>query len=446
MADILIVDDDKAFREGLAETLIDLGHTVHEATSGEEALDQLKELSVDLIFLDLRMPSMDGLEVLRRMRADPTRANPPIIILTAYAGSSNTIEAMKLGAFDHLTKPVGRDDIREVLARVLAHPLVKVLSDKAYDSVDEDLIGASSSMRGVHKLIGLAAATDATVLITGETGTGKERVARALHKHSARSKEPFVPVNCAAIPADLLESELFGHVRGAFTGAVANREGRFCEADGGTLFLDEIGDMSLPMQAKILRVIQEREVRPIGGTKSYRVDIRIIAATHHDLTTLIKEGKFREDLFYRLNVIHIPLPPLRERGSDILLLAEYFLGCATSDAPKRLSAAAAKSLLEYNWPGNVRELENMMQRLTLVVRGPVIDRTDLLIFKKEDSSELEIEDLIRMDLRSAVVRLEKYLIERALVEANGNRAEAARRLGIHRQLLYAKMKEHGIEG
>jgi DNA-binding NtrC family response regulator len=270
MADIMIVDNDKAFREGLAETLIDLGHTVHEAASGEEALDQLKELSVDLIFLDLRMPGMDGLEVLRRLRANRTKANLPVIILTAYAGSSNTIEAMKLGAFDYLTKPVGRGDISRVLARALARPQAKRFSDKAHDTVDEDLIGASGPMREVHKLVGLASASDATVLITGETGTGKERVARALHKHSARSGKPFVPVNCAAIPADLLESELFGHVRGAFTGAVADREGRFREADDGTLFLDEIGDMSLPMQAKILRVIQEREVRPVGGSKVIR--------------------------------------------------------------------------------------------------------------------------------------------------------------------------------
>lgn len=301
-------------------------------------------------------------------------------------------------------------------------------------------------MREVHKLIGLAAASDATVLITGETGTDKEQVARAIYKHSARFGGPFIPVNCAAIPSDLLESELFGHVRGAFTGAVADYERRFCEAQSGTLFLDEIGDMGLNMQAKILRAIEEREIKPVGGTKSYHVDIRILAAAHRDLTALVKEGLFREDLFYRLNVIHISLPPLRERRSDILLLAEYFLERSAPEAPKRLTASAAKSLLEHNWPGNVRELENMMQRLTLVVRGPVIDRADLPILKKGDHAGLEVEDLIYMDFYSAISRLEKYLIERALKEANGNRAETARRLRIRRQLLYAKMKEHSIEG
>jgi DNA-binding NtrC family response regulator len=301
-------------------------------------------------------------------------------------------------------------------------------------------------MRQVHKLIGLAAAGNATVLITGDTGTGKERVARALHQHSARAHHAFVAVNCAALPTDLLESELFGHVRGAFTGAVADRQGRFVEAEGGTLFLDEIGDMSLAMQAKIFRVLQEREVKPLGAAVSEKVDIRIIAATHRDLPVLVREGSFREDLFYRLHVLHIPVPPLRERGPDIMLLAEYFLERAAPGPPKSLTAAAAKALLDYDWPGNVRELENLMQRLTLVVRGPVIDRSDLPLFGHGPSTTLSIEDLARMDLHSAVACTEKYLIERALVAANGNRTEAARRLGIRRQFLYAKIKEYAIQG
>jgi DNA-binding NtrC family response regulator len=353
---------------------------------------------------------------------------------------------MKLGAFDYLTKPVGRHDLSEVLARALVRPQVWALAGEADDSADEGLIGTSLPMRQVHKLIGLAATGNATVLITGATGTGKERVARVLHQYSARARKPFVAVNCAALPADLLESELFGHVRGAFTGAVADRRGRFVEAEGGTLFLDEIGDMSLAMQAKILRVIQEREVRLVGASVSEKVDIRIIAATHRDLPLLVREGTFREDLFYRLHVLHIPVPPLRARGSDILLLAEYFLRRAAPEAPKRLTAAAAKVLLEYDWPGNVRELENLMQRLTFMVRGPVIDRIDLLPFEGKSFALLTIEDLTRIDFHSAVASIEKYLIERALLAANGNRAEAARRLGIRRQFLYDKIKEYDIQG
>jgi DNA-binding NtrC family response regulator len=445
MAQILIVDDDKAFREGLSETLGDLGHSVREAISGEDALAQLRYQAVDLIFLDVRMGDMNGLEVLKLVRADSTTADLPVIILTACAGSANTIEAMKLGAFDHLTKPVGRDDISNVLARALTRPQAKSFSEHAEDDGEEGLAGTSKPMRAVHKLIGLAAAGDATVLITGETGTGKERVARALHTHSARAPKPFVAVNCAAIPTDLLESELFGHTRGAFTGAVTDSQGRFREANGGTLFLDEIGDMTLPMQAKILRVLEEREIRPLGDTKSYSVDIRILAATHRDLMALVTEGKFREDLFYRLNVIRIHVPPLRERGFDILLLAEYFLQRAAQSAPKQLTTAAAKALLEYDWPGNVRELENLMQRLSVVVRGPVIDRSDLFTLMKEPESGPTLEDLLHTDFHAAVASVEKYLIERALLKANGNRAEAARLLGMQRQLLYAKMKEHGIQ-
>lgn len=445
MASILIVDDDRAFREGLAETLTDLGHRVHAAGSGEEALGCLGERTMDLIFLDLRLPELDGLGVLRRLKSDPRSAGTPVIILTAYAGSGNTIEAMKLGAFDHLTKPVGREDVRHIVARALArlqaHAQTAVLR-----GTDEDrLIGASRPMRELQKLIGLAAAGDVPVLITGETGTGKELVARTLHHYGGRVSRPFVAVNCAAIPIDLLESELFGHVRGAFTGAVAEHIGRVREAEGGMLLLDEIGDMSLPMQAKLLRVIQEREVTPVGSSKSQRVDIRVLAATHRDLPTLVKEGRFREDLFYRLNVLHLHIPPLRERRADILPLAEHFLYQADPGGPKLLSAAAVKALLDYHWPGNARELENMMRRLTVLVRGPIIDATDLTFAATEAGAGLDMTDLRRMDLPAAVRCLEIQLIQQALDAAKGNRAEAARRLGIHRQLLYAKLKEYGIE-
>jgi DNA-binding NtrC family response regulator len=308
MANVLIVDDDAAIRESLSEALTDLGHTPATATGGAAGLSWLDQHQADGVLLDLRMPGMDGLEVLRRIRTMPNP--PPVVILTAVPTSSNTIEAMRLGAADHLTKPIGRADLSALLGRMLAVP-ERAQPSEAADHADE-LIGVSAVMREVTKTIGLLADSDTTVLITGETGTGKEVVSRAIHRHGKRAKAPFIAVNCAAIPAELLESLLFGHVRGAFTGAVADRPGSFREADGGTLFLDEIGDMDKAMQAKLLRVLQEREVTPVGG-KSVPVDVRVIAATHRNLPGLVRDGLFREDLFYRLGVVPLPLPPLRER-------------------------------------------------------------------------------------------------------------------------------------
>ena len=300
-------------------------------------------------------------------------------------------------------------------------------------------------MREVQKKIGVATSGEVTVLIEGETGTGKELVARAIHQHSDRSKGPFVPVNCAAIPSELLESELFGHVKGAFTGAIQPRPGKFREADGGTLFLDEIGDMPLEMQAKILRVLQDKVVAPVGGQSSCQVDVRIVAATHQDLAKKVQDGAFRQDLYFRLNVLSIRLPALRERGSDILLLAEYFLRRFTSSS-KSLSTTAAKRLLEHSWPGNVRELENVIRSSSLAVRGAVIDASDLQIGATECRVDTSIDDLLELDFHSAISRFEKLLLEKALRKAGGNRAEAARLLNIHRQLLYTKLKEHGMSG
>jgi len=298
-------------------------------------------------------------------------------------------------------------------------------------------------MREVQKKIGFATSGEVTVLIEGETGTGKELVARAIHRHSERSKRPFAAVNCAAIPRELLESELFGHVKGAFTGAFQPRPGKFREADGGTLFLDEIGDMPLEMQAKMLRVLQDKVVMPVGGQSSHQVDIRVVAATHQDLAKKIDNGGFRQDLYFRLNALSIRLPALRERGSDILLLAEHFLRQSTS-LPKSLSAAAAKVLLEHSWPGNVRELENVIRSSSLTVRGAVIDANDLQMAVAENHRETPIDNLLELDFHSAVSGFEKLILEKALKKTNGNRAEAARLLNIHRQLLYAKLKEHGI--
>jgi DNA-binding NtrC family response regulator len=437
MAAILIVDDDAAMRDALSEAARDLGHDARVAASGTAALAMLGDERVDGVLLDLRMPGMDGLEVLRRMRQLPHP--PPITVLTAHATAANTIEAMRLGAFDHLTKPIGREDLTRVLTSMLA-AAAEPRGPQA-ETTQDGLIGSSEAMRTVQKVIGMLADSVATVLITGETGTGKELVARAVHEHGHRSSKPFVPVNCAAIPAELMESELFGHVRGAFTGAVSDRTGAFRQAEHGTLFLDEIGDMDAAMQAKILRALQERIVTPVGG-KPVPVDVRVIAATHRDLKQGVGDGSFREDLFYRLNVVPIHLPALRDRIADIVPLAEHFLSRASG---KRLAADAAARLIRHTWPGNVRELKNAMERAAVLVRGDVVSAADLGFIDEMRSGADEISAWPDEDLSSAVARLEEMLIRRALGRSAGNRAEAARALGIHRQLLYTKMKRYALE-
>ena len=448
MARILIVDDDRSFRESLGETVASLGHAAVLAEGGHAGFATMASQGIDLALVDLRMPDGDGLDLLRRLKADPHLVQVPVVLLTAHADASNTIDAMKLGAFDHLAKPIGRAEIIDLLERALPReaPQRHASDARVRDDDVPTMIGASPAMRAVQKLIGIAASSDATVLIQGETGTGKELVARAIHAHSdrgqARPPRAFVAINCAAIPPDLLESELFGHERGAFSGAVQSRIGRFREADGGTLFLDEIGDMSLAMQAKLLRVMQDRLVTPVGASTSQRVDVRVLAATHRDLVAMVADGRFREDLFYRIHVLGIELPPLRERGSDILALAERSIE-RHATTPKRLSADAARALLEHRWPGNVRELDNLMHKVALVVRGSVIERNDLQLRVTESSAA--IDDWLALDFGSAVARFEKMLIERALADAAGNRSAAARRLGMHRQLLYAKLKEHGLD-
>jgi DNA-binding NtrC family response regulator len=442
MATILIVDDDRALREGLAETVAALGHRPLSAASGQEALARLARDAVDAVLLDLHLPDIDGIEVLRRLREHPKQ--PPVVILTAFASAANTIEAMRLGAFDHLTKPIGRDDIDALLRRMLARGLVARAAG-VDESEGATLVGSSEAMRRVQKTIGLAADSDATVLVLGETGTGKEMVARALHNHGRRKARPFIAVNCAAIPTDLLESELFGHVKGAFTGAASDRMGAFREANGGTLLLDEIGDMPPAMQAKILRVLQDQVVMPVGGRPA-AVDVRVIASTHRDLTEWIAEGRFREDLYYRLNIVRITLPPLRERLSDILPLAEHFLRAASATEPKQLTAQAAARLLSHSWPGNVRELKNVIERANVFVRGNIIDAGDLDLASDipvTSSSEAPV-DWLAGDLPTALARLEEAMIRRALDACGGNRTEAARRLSVHRQLLYAKMRRYGL--
>jgi len=439
MARLLVVDDDPAFRDGLAETLRDLGHDVTEAADGTAGLVLFAASRPDLVFLDLRMPGLDGLSVLQRLRGDAAAPAAPVVVLTAFASGANTIDAMRQGAFDHLTKPVGRDEVRDVLARALSRPDAPAAIAAPADG---PLVGSSPAIRAVQKMIGMAAASDATVLVTGETGTGKELVARALHDHGPRAAGPFISVNCAAIPADLLESELFGHVPGAFTGAVKAQAGRFREAQGGTLLLDEIGDMNAAMQAKILRVLQERIVTPVGG-RPEPVDVRVVAATHRDLLRLVDAGGFRADLYYRLHVIPIALPPLRERVSDIVPLARHFLGLANPERPKGLSPDAAAVLERWTWPGNVRELRNATERAAALARGPAIDASDLDFLRQDDAATPRVM-AADLTLPEAVAELERTMIRRALAEGRGSRTEAARRLGINRQLLYDKMRRYGF--
>ncbi len=445
MATILIVDDDRALRRAIATALTDLGHEAAEAGDGEAALAWLSRRHADAVLLDLRMPGMDGMDVLRRIRAEPTP--PPVAVLTAVPTSDNTIEAMRLGAVDHLAKPIGRDGLQALLSRMLPAVDAAPAGASSVDAREGDLVGSSAVMREVQKSIGMLADSDATVLLLGETGTGKEVVARAIHCHGRRAQAPFVPVNCAAIPAELLESLLFGHVRGAFTGAVADRAGSFRDAQGGTLFLDEIGDMDLAMQAKLLRSLQERVVTPVGG-RPVPIDVRVIAATHRDLPQAVRDGKFREDLFYRLGVVPVALPPLRERLADIIPLAEHFLALSAGGGQaKRLTAGAAARLLAHPWPGNVRELLNAMKRASTLGRRPIIAAEDLAFlatFGIQAAEPADMADWLAGTLPEVVARVEIELIRRALASCGGNRAQAAERLGIRRQLLYQKLERYGL--
>ncbi|MPW23986.1 response regulator [Paraburkholderia sp. CNPSo 3157] len=455
MATILVVDDDDAFREGLAETLSDLGHRVVQAPSGEAALQVLHGgLAADCIFLDFRLPGLDGLGVLERLRGDAALKPVPVVMLTAHATSDNTIGAMRLGAFEHLTKPVGRNDIAVLLERIFSASQRPATGPDEAPFAGEPisdrplLLGVSEAMRAVQKQLGRAATSDATVLITGETGTGKEVAARVLHEASRRRDGQFVAVNCAAIPHDLLESELFGHGKGAFTGAATERTGRIVEADGGTLFLDEIGDMPPAMQAKLLRVLQEKNVTPLGTSRTLPVDVRVVAATHRDLDAMVSAGEFRQDLLYRLNVIPLHLPPLRERIADILPLAEHFLAAATKPAHRvmHLSAQAQRRLVGHPWPGNVRELKNAIERVCSLAPGPAITGDDLAFLRGTSVPAEHVlpADLADLPLAEAIERVERAMIVRALALASGNRADAARRLGISRQSLYTKMAGLGL--
>jgi DNA-binding NtrC family response regulator len=455
---VIVADDERNLRDSLTELLSAEGYRVLQAGDGHEALSLLstEPESMDAILLDLKMPVCGGLETLEAMTGDARLREIPVIIITAFGGSEQTIAAMKAGAYDYITKPFDPEEVLRTTARAIARrrtPVSELECDKGVRKRVEDapgLIGRDPAMREIFKLIGRVAPTDATVLITGESGTGKELVARAIHQHSPRAHRQLVVVNCAAIPEALLESELFGYERGAFTGAVQAKPGRLEAADGSSLFLDEIGELAPQLQAKLLRVLQDRSFERLGGTRSVRAAFRLIAATNQNLRALIQRGRFREDLFYRLNVVQIDVPPLRARRNDIPALAAEFLRSVEPKARRRvpeLSEGAMQLLMNHDFPGNVRELENVIRRAAVLGSGPVIDAEDLkgiLESGGAQASDQLAPDLLEMPFGDARRALEKTMIERALRQAGGNKAETARILGIRRQQLYLLMKTLGI--
>jgi two-component system response regulator PilR (NtrC family)/two-component system response regulator HydG len=452
---ILIVEDDAANREFLQETLADEGYRVDVAAGGRAGVERMRQGGVDLIVTDVRMPDMDGLDMLAEIRAAAEAANAPaphVIVITAFGSIETAKRALKLGAHDYITKPFETDDLLVAIEkaldeRTLRREVARLRKEVARPYQFDNIIGRSAPMQDVFALIRRLSTSSANVLITGESGTGKELVARALHYNSPRAKKPFVAVNCAAIPDTLLESELFGYKRGAFTDARTDRAGMFVEADGGTLFLDEIGDLTPALQAKLLRVLQEKEVRPLGAARSEKVDVRVVSATNRDLAQRMREGMFREDLFYRLNVIEIVLPPLRDRAEDVLPLVEHFLAEARRRSGKRISGfsqQALKVLLAYPWPGNVRELENVVERAVALAEGTEIGPDDLPPQVRERRSPDVLQAALARSLTLA--ELEREYIFRVLQAEGGNKTRAAQRLGLDRKTLYRKLEEYGRGG
>jgi two-component system, NtrC family, response regulator AtoC len=453
---ILIADDESYLRESLRELFAAQGYTVLEAADGTEVMRLLRDSSADTILLDLKMPKLDGISTLKALKKDPELRRIPVVIVTAFGGSEQTIEGMKAGAYDYVTKPFDPDEVLRTAARAIevnrlsaAVEELRARADVGEPGTAQEIIGQHPSMREIFKLIGRVAPSDASVLIVGESGTGKELIAQAIHRHSRRASGPIVSVNCAAIPSNLLESELFGYERGAFTGATAGKPGRIEQADGGTLFLDEIGDLPLEAQAKLLRALQEHNFERLGGVQTIASNFRLLAATNHQLDELVSAGEFREDLLYRLNVVRIELPPLRARRADIAALAEHFLRCVPatrSDPPSGFSEEALRSLLTYDYPGNVRELRNIIEHAVVLARGPLITVEDLPSMGiKHDNDDSYFAELMELPLEQAVASLERRMIGRALHRSRQNKAEAARVLGINRQLLYSKLKYFGME-
>ena len=443
MAKILIIDDEPAIRSTLAGILADEGHRAATAESGEEGIAQFAREEFDLVILDLWLPGMDGLNVLQRLRA---AGGPPVIVISGHGNVDTAVRATRLGAYDFLEKPLSLERVLLTVSHALADRKLReqVRDLNRHLALEDFLIGESEAMRKLDQQIRSAAPTATRVLITGENGSGKEIVARTLHRLSPRAEQPFIDVNCAAIPEELIESELFGHRKGAFTGAIDDRKGKFELADGGTLFLDEIGDMSLKTQAKVLRVLQEQTFQRVGGQQTIKVDVRVIAATNKNLESEIASGTFRSDLYYRLNVLPIEVPPLRNRANDIVLLAEHFLRryAAESGLPKkRLSAGAAAKLKAYHWPGNVRELRNVIERLAILVPGEVIDVEDVQLDARTEPAGAIPSNLT---LREARDEFEKQYILSRLREYAGNVSRTADALGVERSNLYRKLHAYGI--
>jgi len=449
MPSILIVDDEPGVRSALGGVLRDEGYNVDAVESGEACLDRLGRRVFDVVVLDVWLPGMDGLATLARMRERQVDAQ--VVIISGHGNVESAVRAIKMGAFDFVEKPLSLEKTVLVVRNALRqrHLEAENLALRARVDAQHTMVGESLGMTRLREQVAMAAPTNGRVLVFGENGTGKELVARNIHALSLRRTGPFVEVNCAAIPEELIESELFGHVRGAFTGAVADRRGKFEAAHGGTIFLDEIGDMSLKTQAKVLRVLQEQVMEAVGGSTRIRVDARVVAATNKDLRVEIKTGRFREDLYFRLNVVPISVPPLRERREDIPLLADHFMAALAREygrRAKRFESDAVDALQRYAWPGNVRELRNVIERVMIMVPGERVTSRDLLFLDQSASPGVAVEDATSptLPLHDARDDFERQYILRALAAQQGNISRTAEVLGVERSNLYRKMRSFGI--
>lgn len=444
---VLVIDDEPAHRLMVRVVLGDAGFRVLEADNGATGLNILRTKSVDVVLLDMRMPGMSGLEVLQRLGEGGTF--PPVIMLTAFGNVGSAVEAMKTGAFDYLSKPADNDELLAVVQKAAEHASLRRENRELKKQIgrmrETRIIGDSPDMRAVVELIEQVGPSEANVLILGESGTGKELVAQMLHEHSHRKNGPLVKVNCAALPENLLESELFGYVKGAFTGAAQDKPGRFQLAEGGTLFLDEIGELPLTLQAKILRALQERVVEPLGGIAPVSVDVRFIAATNRRLPDMIEKGTFREDLYYRLNVLEIRIPPLRERLEDIPLLADYLLrklGQKNSKPLRSVSREFLEALMRYEWKGNVRELENVLERSLILCRDDILDVRDLPDHLRAPAESAASSSSVLKE--SPLEAAERNALEDTLRKCGGHRERTAKALGISRRTLQYRLKKYGL--